>query len=123
MHKRYACLCFAFSFPLLCSPAVGKVSKPRRGHPLVEFVIVGWIGRKNKDWNRYLQNWCMNVHAYDAFKGRPREVRTVQPLFRLPRGSTPGSISERVEFPLDYRLQVKAVLLNSTLFNLSIEQN
>ena len=25
--------------------------------------------------------------------------------------------------PLDYRLKVKAVLLNSTLFNLSIEQN
>ena len=29
------------NFSLLCSPAVGKVSKPRRGHPLVEFVIVG----------------------------------------------------------------------------------
>ena len=31
---------------LLRSPAVGKVSKPRRGHPLVEFVIVVWIVRK-----------------------------------------------------------------------------
>ena len=27
------------------SPAVGKVSKPRRGHPLVEFVIVVRMGR------------------------------------------------------------------------------
>ena len=40
----------------------------------------------------------MNVQAYDTLKGRPREVRTVQPLFRLPRGSTPRSIRERVEF-------------------------
>ena len=27
------------------SPAVGKVGKPRWGHPLVEFVIVGQMGR------------------------------------------------------------------------------
>ena len=27
------------------SPAVGDVGKPRWGHPLVEFVIVGQIGR------------------------------------------------------------------------------
>ena len=27
------------------SPAVGKVSKPRWGHPLVEFVIEVWMGR------------------------------------------------------------------------------
>ena len=27
------------------SPAVGKVSKPRRGHPLVEFVIEVQMGR------------------------------------------------------------------------------
>ena len=40
----------------------------------------------------------MNVHAYDALKGRPRVVRSVKPLFRLPRGSTPRSIRERVEF-------------------------
>ena len=40
----------------------------------------------------------MNVHAYDALKGRPRVVRSVQPLFRLPRGSTPRSIRELVEF-------------------------
>ena len=25
------------------SPAVGKVGKPRRGHPLVEFVLLVWI--------------------------------------------------------------------------------
>ena len=31
---------------LLRSPAVVKVSKPRRGHPLVEFVIVVWIVRR-----------------------------------------------------------------------------
>ena len=40
VHKRLPCLCLAFSFPLLCSPAVGKVGKPRRDHYLVEFVIV-----------------------------------------------------------------------------------
>ena len=40
--------------PLFCSPAVGKVSKPRRGNPLVEFVVEVWIGRKKEigkdDW-------------------------------------------------------------------------
>ena len=41
---------------------------------------------------------CILVHAYDALKGRPSEMRTVQLLFRLPRGSTPRSIRERVEF-------------------------
>ena len=40
VHKCYPHLCLAFSFPLLCSPAVGKVSKAGRGHLLVEFVIV-----------------------------------------------------------------------------------
>ena len=40
----------------------------------------------------------MTVHAYDALKGRPRVVRTVKPLFRLPRGSTLRSLRERVEF-------------------------
>ena len=33
---------------VLRSPAVGKVSKPRRGHPLVEFVIVAETGRKKE---------------------------------------------------------------------------
>ena len=48
VHKRLPRLCLAFSFPLLCSPAVGKVSKPRRGHPLVEFVIAAETGRKKE---------------------------------------------------------------------------
>ena len=41
------------------------------------------------------------VHARaftHALKGKPRVVRTVQPLFRLPSGSTPRSIRERLEF-------------------------
>ena len=62
--KRFARLCFAFSFPLLCSPAVSKVGKPRWGHPLLEFVIVGKIGRKEKDWTRLLENSCMLVHSH-----------------------------------------------------------
>ena len=49
MHSVVSHLCFAFSLNLLHSPAVGKVGKPRWGHPLVEFVIVGKIGRKEKD--------------------------------------------------------------------------
>ena len=40
----------------------------------------------------------MTVHAYDALKGRPRVVRTVKPLFRLPRGTTLRSLREQVEF-------------------------
>ena len=40
----------------------------------------------------------MTIHAYDALKGRPRVVVTVKPLFRLPRGSTLLSLTERVEF-------------------------
>ena len=41
----------------------------------------------------------LHDHAFThALKGRPRVVRTVQLLFRLPRGSTPPSIRERVEF-------------------------
>ena len=39
-------LCFAFSLTLLHCPAVGKVGKPRWGHPLVEFVIVDKIRRE-----------------------------------------------------------------------------
>ena len=46
MHSVVSRLCFAFSLTLLRSPAVGKVGKPRWGHPLVEFVIVGKIRRK-----------------------------------------------------------------------------
>ena len=39
-------LCFVpHSCLLSVSPAVGKVSKPRRGHPLVESVIVTSVGR------------------------------------------------------------------------------
>ena len=38
------------------------------------------------------------MHSHGTLKGRPREVRTVQPLFRLPRGSTLRSLRERVEF-------------------------
>ena len=48
MHSIVSRLCFAFSLTLLHSPAVGTVGKPRWGHPLVEFVILGKIGRKNK---------------------------------------------------------------------------
>ena len=44
------------------------------------------------------ENLCIPVHAYAALKGRPRVLRTVILLFRLPRDSTPPSIIERVEF-------------------------
>ena len=47
MHSVVSRLCFAFSLALLLSPAVGKVGKPRWGHPLVEFVIVGNIRKKD----------------------------------------------------------------------------
>ena len=40
----------------------------------------------------------MTMHAYGALKGRPHVVRTVKPLFRLPRGSTLLSLRQRVEF-------------------------
>ena len=46
MHSVVSRLCFAFSLTLLHSPAVAKVGKPRWGHPLVEFVIVGKIRRE-----------------------------------------------------------------------------
>ena len=49
MHSVVSRLCFDFSLTLIHSPAVGKVGKPRWGHPLVEFVIVGKIRRKEKD--------------------------------------------------------------------------
>ena len=47
MHKRLVRLFSAFSLPLLHSRAVTKVGKPRSGHPLVDFVIVGKTDRKN----------------------------------------------------------------------------
>ena len=46
----------------------------------------------------FLTDLCIPVHAYGALKGRPCVLRTVQPLFRLPRGSTLGSLTERAEF-------------------------
>ena len=52
IRQRHICInvlpaCVSlFPFPLLRSPAVSKVGKPRWGHPLVEFVIVGLIVRK-----------------------------------------------------------------------------
>ena len=45
-----------------------------------------------------METQCIPVHAYDALKGRPREMRTVQLLFRVTRGSTLRSLRERVEF-------------------------
>ena len=75
-----------FFSPLPRSPAVVKVSKPRKGHPLVEVVIVLWIVGKEK------------VKTGDWEIRRPRVLRTVKPLFRLPRGSTLRSLRERVEF-------------------------
>ena len=49
MHSMVSRLCFAFSLTLFHSPAVGKVGKPRWGHPLVEFVIVGKICGNKKE--------------------------------------------------------------------------
>ena len=46
MQSVVSRLCFAFPLTLLRSPAVGKVGKPRWGHSLVEFVIVGKIRRE-----------------------------------------------------------------------------
>ena len=66
MHSVVSRLCFAFSLTLLHSTAVGKVGKPRWGHPMVEFVIVGKIRRKEKDCSR-LTGWktracsCINT--------------------------------------------------------------
>ena len=61
---------FACAPHLLSLPAVGKVSKPRRGHPLVEFGL----------WQRWAGLPLIDVHiraCTHALKGRPREVRTV----------------------------------------------
>ena len=59
----FACTLFHVSTCSL-SPAVGKVGKPRWGHPRVEFVIVGKIGRTNRDWHRLFTNSCMLVHSH-----------------------------------------------------------
>ena len=56
-----------FFLTLLHSPAVGKVGKPRWGHPLVDFVIVGKIVRKREGLNKVvdrLENLCMLVHSH-----------------------------------------------------------
>ena len=45
VKKAPPCLCFVPQSHLLSlSPAVGKVSEPRRGHLLVESVIVDTVG-------------------------------------------------------------------------------
>ena len=51
-HKCIATF-FACAPHLLSLPAVGKVSKPRRGHPLVEFVIGVQMGRFAHDLGAY----------------------------------------------------------------------
>ena len=45
-----------------------------------------------------MENLRIPVHAYGALKGRPRVLRTVKLLFRLPRDSTLRSIREQVGF-------------------------
>ena len=67
MHSVVSRLCFVFSLTLLHSPAVGKVGKPRWGHPLVEFVTVGKIVRKKEGLNKVvdrLEYLCMLVHSH-----------------------------------------------------------
>ena len=73
MHSDVFCLRFVLPFTLLHSPAVGKVSKPRRGDPLMEFVIVGKIRGLPKK-ARSLVHARAFIHA---LKGRPREMRPV----------------------------------------------
>ena len=78
MHQFYTRTCFL-------SPAVGKVSKPRRGPPpgSVKDCRTRWVWF-DCDWfvkNSGLPNSCILVHAYDALKGRPRKVRTVVSLY------------------------------------------
>ena len=52
------------------------------------------IGERKSEW----ENLCISVHAYGALKGRPRVLRTVKLLFRLPKDSTLRSFRERVQF-------------------------
>ena len=66
--------CASFHVPTCSlSPAVGKVGKPRWGHPLVESAIVGKIRGLPKT-SRSLVHARAFTHA---LKGRPREMRTV----------------------------------------------
>ena len=63
-HKCIATFfaCASFHVPTCSlSPAVSKVGKPRRGHPLVEFVIVGKIRGLPK---RQLVHLCMLVPSH-----------------------------------------------------------
>ena len=76
-HKCIATFfaCALFHIPTCSlSPAVSKVGKPRRGHPGVEFVIVGKIRQ------RLAQVGHKIVHARaftHVLKGRPRDMRMV----------------------------------------------
>ena len=64
----------------------------------MEFVIVGKIVRKGRRLDKVVKK-LVHARAFThALKGRPRVLRSVQPLFRFLRGSTPRSIRERVEF-------------------------
>ena len=97
MHSDVFRLRLVFLLTLLHSPAVGKVGKPRWGHPLVEFMIVGKIRRKRKTLPQ-VDSTLVHARAFThALKGRPREMRTVKPLFRLPRGSSARCIREPEE--------------------------
>ena len=61
----------------LASLVVSKVGKPRWGHPLVEFVIVGKICRKKIGPCRQVEE-LVHARAFThTLKGRPREMRTV----------------------------------------------
>ena len=59
-HKRIATFFACVPYVPTCSlsPAVGKVSKPRWGHPLVEFVIEVQIGRFAQDTRA-----CLRIHT------------------------------------------------------------
>ena len=59
----FACASFQVSTCSL-SPAVGKVGKPRWGHPLVESVILGKISQQDRDWLWLFTNSCMLVHSH-----------------------------------------------------------
>ena len=73
MHSDVFRLRLVVLLTLLHSPAVGKVGKPRWGHPLVEFVIVGKIRIKRK-----VDSTLVHARAFThALKGRPHEMRTV----------------------------------------------
>ena len=59
-HTHKCIATFFASATLTCSlsPAVGKVSKPRRGHPPVEFVIKAQMGRCAHDTSA-----CSRIHT------------------------------------------------------------